>query len=58
MPGMMGGGTPQVVAALPAPTIKMSEILVAAKRRQPGQPLDSAKVRWEKWPTSLRLLPS
>lgn len=49
--GMMGGGTPQVVAA-PTPTIKMSEILVAAEALQPGQPLDPAKVRWEKWPTA------
>jgi pilus assembly protein CpaB len=50
--GMMGGGTPQVVAALPAATIKTSEVLVAAEALQPGQPLDPAKVRWEKWPTA------
>jgi pilus assembly protein CpaB len=50
--GMMGGGTPQVVAAPPAPVIKMSEILVAAEALQPGQPLDSAKVRWETWPAA------
>jgi pilus assembly protein CpaB len=50
--GMMGGGTPQVAALAPAPTIKMSEVLVAAELLQPGQALDSAKVRWEKWPTA------
>ncbi|HJR56008.1 MAG TPA: Flp pilus assembly protein CpaB [Rhizomicrobium sp.] len=49
--GMMGGGTPQVVASA-APTVKMSEVLVAAEPLQPGQPLDAAKVRWEKWPAA------
>jgi pilus assembly protein CpaB len=49
---LMGGGTPQVVASAPAPTVKMSEILVAAEPLQPGQPLDPAKVRWEKWPAA------
>ena len=50
--GMMGGGTPQVVASAPAPVIKTTEILVAAEALQPGQPLDPAKVRWEKWPAA------
>jgi pilus assembly protein CpaB len=50
--GMMGGGTPQVVASAPAPVIKTSEVLVAAEALQPGQPLDPAKVRWEKWPAA------
>ena len=48
--GMMGGGTPQVVAMAPAPVIKMSEVLVAADALQPGQALSAEKVRWEKWP--------
>ncbi len=49
--GMMGGGTPQVVASA-APEIAMSEVLVAAENLTPGQALDPAKVRWEKWPTA------
>ena len=48
---MMGGGTPQVVASAP-PEIKTSEVLVAAENLTPGQALDPAKVRWEKWPTA------
>ena len=43
--GMMGGGTPQVVASA-APEIKMSEVLVAAENLTPGQALDPSKVRW------------
>jgi pilus assembly protein CpaB len=50
--GMMGGGTPQVVASAPAPQIKMSEVLVAADTLMPGQLLVADKVRWEKWPAS------
>lgn len=50
--GIMGGGTPQVVASAPAPAIRMSEVLIAAEPLQPGQPLDAAKVRWEKWPAA------
>jgi pilus assembly protein CpaB len=50
--GMMGGGTPSVVAMAPTPVIKMSEVLVAADTLQPGQALDAAKVRWEKWPAA------
>lgn len=47
--GMMGGGTPQVVASAPV-EINTSEVLVAAENLTPGQALDPAKVRWEKWP--------
>lgn len=50
--GMMGGGTPQVVASAPAPQIKTSEVLVAADALIPGQQLVAEKVRWEKWPAS------
>jgi hypothetical protein len=49
--GMMGGGTPQVIASAP-PEIKMSEVLVAAVNLTPGQALDPEKVRWEKWPAA------
>jgi len=40
-----------LVASAP-PEIKMSEVLVAAENLTPGQALDPAKVRWEKWPAS------
>jgi pilus assembly protein CpaB len=50
--GLMGGGTPQVAALAPAPAVKMTEVLVAADTLQPGQALDPAKVRWEKWPAA------
>jgi len=49
--GMMGGGTPKVVASVvPAPTIKMSEVLVASENLQPGQKLEASKLRWQPWP--------
>ncbi|MBV9549138.1 MAG: Flp pilus assembly protein CpaB [Alphaproteobacteria bacterium] len=47
--GMMGGGTPKVVASVPAP-IKMSEVLVANDTLQPGQKLEAGKLRWQQWP--------
>jgi pilus assembly protein CpaB len=50
--GMMGGGTPQVIASIASPAIKMSEVLVAVDALTPGQPLTPEKVRWEKWPAS------
>ena len=49
--GMLGGGTP-VVQAKPAPTIAMSEVLVASTNLTPGQALTAEQVRWEKWPSS------
>lgn len=49
--GMLGGGTP-VVQAKPAPTMAMSEVLVASTNLTPGQALTAEQVRWEKWPTS------
>jgi pilus assembly protein CpaB len=49
--GMMGGGTPKVVASVVAPpTIKMSEVLVASENLQPGQKLEASKLRWQPWP--------
>ncbi|HEX3675325.1 MAG TPA: Flp pilus assembly protein CpaB [Rhizomicrobium sp.] len=50
--GMLGGGTPKVMAALPAPKVATSEILVAANAMQPGTPLTVASVRWQAWPKS------
>jgi len=49
--GMLGGGTPKVEAR-PAPTIAMSEVLVASSNLQPGQALSADQVRWEKWPAA------
>lgn len=49
--GMMGGGTPAAQARA-APTIAMSEVLVANSNLTPGQALAVDQVRWEKWPTS------
>ncbi|HKX64493.1 MAG TPA: Flp pilus assembly protein CpaB [Rhizomicrobium sp.] len=49
--GMLGGGTP-VVQAKAAPTIAMSEVLVASTNLSPGQALTAEQVRWEKWPSS------
>jgi pilus assembly protein CpaB len=49
--GMLGGGTPKVEAKA-APTIPMSEVLVASANLTPGQALSADRVRWEKWPTA------
>jgi pilus assembly protein CpaB len=48
--GLMGGGTPKVAAMVSAPQIPTSEVLVASQPLQPGQPLTSALVHWQKWP--------
>jgi pilus assembly protein CpaB len=48
---MIGGGTPPVQAR-PAPTIAMSEVLVANTNLTPGQALSAEQVRWEKWPVA------
>ncbi len=48
--GMMGGGTPKVVASVP-PQVKMSEVLIASENLIPGQKLDASKLRWQQWPT-------
>jgi pilus assembly protein CpaB len=50
--GLLGGGTPKVAAAPTPPPIATSEVLVAANDLQPGQPLNGAQVRWEKWPSA------
>jgi len=49
--GFFGGGAKQAEATLrPAPQV-MTEVLVAAARLEPGQPLSSAQVRWQEWPS-------
>jgi pilus assembly protein CpaB len=49
--GLLGGGTPAVQAAVPAP-VATSEVLVAASDLTPGQRLLAEQVRWQKWPRS------
>lgn len=49
--GMVGGGTPKTEARV-APTVQMSEVLVASVNMQPGQPITADQVRWQKWPSS------
>ena len=46
--GLMGGGAPQVQAALPR--LVTQQVLVAAGDLQPGQHLTSAEVKWQNWP--------
>lgn len=48
--GIIGGGTKQADAkAAPAP-VEVTQVLVAAQRIEPGQPLNAAQVRWQAWP--------
>jgi pilus assembly protein CpaB len=47
--GLLGGGTPQVKAALPPAT---AEVLVATTDLQPGIALTADEVRWQQWPRS------
>jgi pilus assembly protein CpaB len=49
--GLMGGGTPKVEARI-APTMPMSDVLVAGSVLQAGQALTADQVRWQKWPSS------
>src|SRR5262249_27995131 len=46
--GLMGGGTPQVQAALPR--VVTQQVLVAASDLQPGQHLNGSEVKWQNWP--------
>jgi pilus assembly protein CpaB len=48
--GWLGGGTPAVEAKV-APSVAMSDVLVARETLQPGQALQPEQVRWQKWPS-------
>jgi pilus assembly protein CpaB len=48
--GMLGGGTPEVQAGIPAPDYGITEILVASRPIEAGRPLDAEAVRWVEWP--------
>ncbi len=50
--GMLGGGTPAVMAALPQPKVVTREVLVASSDMQPGTPLNANSVHWQAWPKS------
>jgi pilus assembly protein CpaB len=50
--GLLGGGTPEVKAAIaPAPAVT-EDVLVAATNLQPGVALAPDSVRWQAWPKS------
>ncbi len=46
--GMLGGGTPPVVAQVP--NVQTSEVLVASNDIDPGHSLDAGNVHWQPWP--------
>jgi pilus assembly protein CpaB len=48
---MLGGGTSKVEAKI-APSISMSEVLVASSNIQPGVSLTPDMVKWQNWPSS------
>jgi pilus assembly protein CpaB len=48
--GLMGGGAPQVQAALPR--VVTQQVLVAASDLQPGEHLTGSEVKWQSWPKS------
>jgi pilus assembly protein CpaB len=51
--GLMGGGTPNASAMLPAkPQIETTEVLVASQPLQPGEKLTAELVHWQTWPKS------
>lgn len=49
--GLFGGGTKEADAKVAPPPIAISQVLVAATRLEPGQPITEAQVRWEPWPS-------
>jgi len=49
--GLLGGGTPQVKAALPPP-VTTRDVLVASNDLQPGTTLTIGAVHWQAWPKS------
>jgi pilus assembly protein CpaB len=49
---MLGGGTPEVKAALPPPAPATEQVLVASSNIQPGTALTPDSVHWQTWPKS------
>jgi pilus assembly protein CpaB len=50
--GLLGGGTPEVKAAIAPAPVTTTEVLVAATSLQPGVALSPDSVRWQTWPKS------
>lgn len=48
--GLFGGGTKVADAKVAPAPIAIAQVLVAATRLEPGQPITGAQVRWEPWP--------
>ncbi len=48
--GIIGGGTKQADAKAAPPPVEIAQVLVAAQRIEPGQPVNAALVRWQPWP--------
>lgn len=48
--GLVGGGTKEAEAKVAPPPVAITQVLVAAQRLEPGQPITPAQVRWQPWP--------
>jgi pilus assembly protein CpaB len=48
--GLFGGGTKEADAKVAPAPAAITQVLVAATRLEPGQPITEAQVRWEPWP--------
>lgn len=48
--GLVGGGTKDAEAKVQPPPVALTQVLVAATRLEPGQPIVPAQVRWQQWP--------
>lgn len=48
--GILGGGTSDVQANVPALQFEVADVLVAAERVEPGRVLTVNSVRWAQWP--------
>jgi pilus assembly protein CpaB len=49
--GLLGGGSKQAEASVAPPPVAITQVLVAAQRIEPGQPLNGSMVRWQGWPS-------
>ncbi|HEY5336742.1 MAG TPA: Flp pilus assembly protein CpaB [Rhizomicrobium sp.] len=50
--GLLGGGTPQVVASIAPKPAAVEDVLVASQNIQPGIALTPQSVHWQSWPKS------
>lgn len=48
--GLVGGGAKEAEAKTQPPAVVMAQVLVAAQRLEPGQPISAGQVRWQQWP--------